>query len=53
MSFASVLSQIERQHAFVVNWTFEDFRVTQGSYRIVIPGAPVIIHASPGEFVVF
>ena len=28
MSFASVLSQIERQHAFVVHWTSEDFRMT-------------------------
>jgi hypothetical protein len=29
-SFASVLCQIERQHAFVVHWTFKDLRMTQG-----------------------
>src|ERR1700722_4496400 len=50
--FATVLGQVEGQHTFVVHRPPEYFRMTEGPYRIVIPGKPMVLHAAMGKFVI-
>src|SRR3981081_2059005 len=52
-SFTPVLSEVERHDALAGVGAPEHLRMAQGSHRVVIAGAPVILHAEPRELVVF
>src|SRR5882757_10344887 len=51
-SFTPVLSEVESQDALDGVGTSDDFGMAQGSHRVVIAGAPVVLHAEPRELVV-
>jgi hypothetical protein len=47
-----IYGKIEREDAFVVDRPSNHFRMAQGTDRVVVPGAPVVLHALTRERVI-
>ena len=48
-----LFAAVEGEHAFVIGGALKHFRMTQRPNRVVIAGAPMLLHAGAGEFVIF
>src|SRR6266478_2238528 len=48
-SFTAVLCKVEAEDALEALGTLEHLRMAQRAYRVVVAGAPVVLHARPRE----